>query len=59
MRNVPRVWLAHESKQLNSPWQMVLYRLVFLGLSKKNLHFTQSTQDLFWHQPVNETVIGV
>lgn len=59
MRNVPRVWLADESEQQKSPWQMVLYILVFLDLSKKNLHFTQSTQDLFQHWPINETVIGV
>lgn len=59
MRNVPRVWLADESEQQKSRWQMVLYILVFLSLSKKNLHFTQSTQDLFQHRPINETVIGV
>lgn len=59
MRNVPRGWLADQSEQQKSPWQMDLYILVFFGLSKKNLHFTQSTQDLFRRQPDNETVIGV
>lgn len=59
MRPIPRVWFADESEQQKPPWQMILYILVFSGLGKKTLNFTQSTQDLFRHQPDNETVIGV
>lgn len=33
--------------------------IFFSSLRKKNLHFTQSTQDLFQHRPDNELVIGV
>lgn len=50
---------SNQKIQLGKWFYMYLNFVVVVVLIMESLYFPQSTQDLFRHQPANETVIGV